>query len=364
MLWRTPTSRQVLSRLKNDMTRYILRRLLEGIVLLFIISIILFGITYSLGDPISALTDGSRPPTGQEADRIRRQMGLDRPLPLQYVYWLIGNDWTLVDVDGDGDTDENIYGTRRGILRGDLGLSLLTRQPVQERIAERFPNSLVIMLPSYLLVVTLALLIGIHSALRPYSWLDNVITTSAFIGYSMPIYFVCLALIYIFAVQFRQWGLPYLPIAGMYDLSQPRDFHNLLRHAILPIASLTIVQLAGYIRYIRASILDIRGLDYVRTARSKGLRERRVIGRHILRPAALPLITLIGLDLPGVLGGAVVTETIFAWPGMGLLFIESLNRADYPVLMGILIFIATLVVVFQLLTDILYTWVDPRIRYG
>ncbi|NDJ62682.1 MAG: ABC transporter permease [Chloroflexi bacterium] len=306
------------------MTRYFLRRLLEGLVLLFIVSVILFAITYSIGDPISALTDGSRPPTGQEADRLRRQLGLDQPLPLQYLYWLIGNDWTLVDVDGDGDTDEEIYGQRQGILRGDFGRSLLTRAPVLDRIAERFPNSLILMVPSYLLVLTLALMIGVYSALRPYSFLDNALNTLAFVGYAMPIYFVCLALIYIFAVQFREWGLPHLPVAGMWDLTQPRTFSNLLRHMILPVASLTIVQLAVYVRYIRSSVLEIRNQDYIRTARAKGLSERTVIGRHVLRPASLPLVTLIGLDLPVILGGAVVTERIFAWPGMGALFIEAL----------------------------------------
>lgn len=346
------------------MTQYLIRRLLEGLLLLFIVSILLFIITYSLGDPISALTDGSQPPTGQEADRLRRQLGLDQPLPLQYLYWLIGNDWTYIDVNGDGDTDEQIRGFRRGILRGDFGQSLMTRQPAIDIIRQRFPNSLLLMVPAYTLVLTLSLLIGIHSALRPYSPLDNLLTTLAFIGYSMPIYFVCLALIFIFAVQFRQWGLPHLPIAGMWDLSAPRDLSNLVRHMILPVASLTIVQVAGYVRYIRASILEIRSEDFVRTARAKGLGTRRVVGLHVLKPAALPLVTLIGLDLPVLLGGAVVTETIFAWPGMGLLFIESLGRADYPVLMAILIFISVAVILFQILTDLIYGWLDPRIQYA
>lgn len=346
------------------MSRYIVRRLLEGLGLLFIVSLILFAITYSLGDPISALTDGSRPPTGEEADRIRRQLGLDQPLPLQYLYWLVGNDWALIDVDGDGDTDEGIYGQRRGVLRGDLGQSLMTRRSALDTIAERFPNTVLLVIPSYTLVLLIALAVGVHSALRPYTKLDNLLTTLAFIGYSMPIYFVCLALIYIFAVQFRRWGLPYLPIAGMWDLAAPRTLGNLLPHMVLPVASLTIVQAARYIRYIRASVLETKREDYVRTAYSKGLGQRSVIGRHVLRPAALPLVTLIGTDLPLLLGGAVVTESIFAWPGMGLLFISSLTRADYPVLMGILIVIAVMVIVFQLVTDLLYTLLDPRIAYA
>lgn len=345
------------------MTHYIARRLLEGFALLAVVSVILFAITYSLGDPVSVLTDGSRPPTGEERNRIMRQLGLDQPLHVQYLYWLIGNDWTYVDADGDGDLDEAVYGNRRGVLRGDFGRSLLTKEPAAERIAQRLPNSLILMGSAYVLVLLISLAVGVHSALRPYSALDNLLTGIALAGYSMPIFLVCMALITIFAVQFRRWGLPHLPIAGMYDLSQERDFANLARHLILPVLSLTLVQSAVYIRYVRSGVLEVLNEDYVRTARSKGLPLRRVIGRHVLRPAALPLVTIIGLDLPVLLGGAVVTESIFAWPGMGLLFIESLNRSDYPVTMGILLLISAAVILFQLLTDLLYAVLDPRITY-
>lgn len=345
------------------MTRYLLQRLLDGLAVLLIVSLILFSVTYSLGDPISALTDGAPPPSGEEADRLRRQMGLDQPLALQYLYWLIGNDWAYIDADGDGDTDENIRGTRRGVLRGDFGTSLMTREPTLTRIFDRVPNSLLIMVPSYLLVVGLALGAGMYTAINPRGWLNHLFTALAYVGYSVPIYLVCLALIFIFGVQFRRWGLPHLPIAGMWDLTQPRNVSNLLSHMILPIASLTLVQSAVYVRYVRSAVLDVLGADYIRTARAKGLSPGRVVGVHVLKPASLPLITLIGLDLPGVLAGAVVTETIFAWPGTGLLFIESLNRSDYPVLMGILILISVAVVLFQLLADLLYAVVDPRIRY-
>ncbi|GAB4530598.1 MAG: ABC transporter permease [Anaerolineae bacterium] len=341
------------------MTRYILRRAIEGLALLFIVSVILFFITNSIGDPISVLTDGTRPPLGEERDRIMRQLGLDQPTTVQYLFWLIGNDWTRIDADGDGDTDENIRGRRQGILRGDLGQSLSTREPALDRIVDRLPNTLLLMIPSYLLVLTLALIMGIYSALRPYSPLDSVLTTLALVGYSLPIFLVCMGLIYVFASTLR-----ILPTAGMWDLSQPRDLGNLARHMILPVTSLVVVQVARYIRYIRAGVLEVLNDTYIRTARAKGLRERRVIGLHVLRPASLPLVTLIGLDLPVLLGGAVVTERIFAWPGLGALFIESLNRSDYPVLMGILMFISVMVIVFQLLTDIVYTWLDPRITYG
>lgn len=344
------------------MFSYIIRRLLQGVILLFLVSLVLFAITYSLGDPISILTDGSRPPTGQEAERIRRQMGLDQPMPLQYLYWLIGNDWALIDADGDGDTDEGIHGPRKGILRGDLGRSLITKEPAFDRIIDRFPNTLLLILPSYLIVLTLALIIGIYSALRPYSLLDIVLNGIVYVGYSIPIYLVCIGLIYIFAVQFDRWDWPHLPPAGMWDRTEPEDAMNLLSHMILPVVSLVIVQVASYVRYVRSAVLDILGEDYIRTAHAKGLTNRRVILLHVLRPASLPIVTLIGLDLPALLGGAVLTETIFAWPGMGSLFLDSLNRADYPVLMAILLFTSALVILFQLLTDIVYTLVDPRIN--
>lgn len=344
------------------MTQYILRRALQAVALLFLLSFLLFAIAYSIGDPISVLTDGTRPPDGAERDRIMRQLGLDKPTHLQYLYWLIGNDWALVDSDGDGDTDENRYGQRKGILRGDLGQSIITRQPALTRIGERLPNTLLLMGTAYFFVLIVALSVGIFSALRPYSTLDNLLTALTFIGYSMPVFFVAMAFITIFAVQFKAWGLPATPIAGMWDVSAPRDFGNLASHMILPVLSLTVVQSAGYVRYIRAGVLDALNADYVRTARAKGLDERRVVLGHVLKNAALPLVTLIGLDLPFLLGGAVVIESIFAWPGIGLLFIESLNRADYPVLMGVLMMISVAVVVFQLLTDLTYALIDPRVR--
>jgi peptide/nickel transport system permease protein len=342
------------------MGRYLIRRLLQAIPLLFTISIVLFLVMNSIGDPIATLTDVTRPPSPEERARLERLLGLDQPLYMQYIYWLVGNDWREIDRDGDGMTDGP--GTRYGILRGDLGRSIITRQPATDRIAERLPNTLIIMVPSYVILLVLAISIGVISAVKPYSLLDNIVTTFTFIFYSLPIFIVALALIFIFAVSFRNWGLPHLPIAGMYDNRQPQNFANLLNHMILPVTALVIIKAAGYMRYIRASMLDAFAADYVRTARAKGLVERRIIFTHVFRNAALPLITLIGLDVPALLGGALITEQIFAWPGMGLLFIESLNRSDYAVLMGILMLTAVAVVLFQIFTDIAYTWVDPRIK--
>ena len=344
------------------MGRYVLQRLLLAIPQLGIVSVILFVIMNNIGDPLAIQMSSQRPPTGAELQVMRRRMGLDKPIYLQYVYWLIGNDWTTVDVNGNGDPSTFIQGQRKGILRGDLGTSLTTHQPTQQRIAERLPNTLLLMLPTYAIILILALALGTFSALHKYSAWDNALTSWAFIFYSMPVFFVSLAMIYIFSTAFHRWGLPYTPIAGMFEVGEEHTLPNLLRHMLLPVASLAIISAAGLNRYVRSSVLEVMNRDYVRTARAKGLRERYVFGIHVLKNAALPLITIVGLDLPFLLGGAVVTERIFAWPGMGQLFIESIGTADYPVLMGILMLIAVAVVVFQLLTDLTYSALDPRVR--
>ena len=344
------------------MGKYLIRRILQSIPLLFIISVILFLLINALGDPLAIFAESRQRPTAEERQRIMRRLGLDQPIYMQYLTWLIGNDWQLVDVRGDGSVMEP--GQRRGVLRGDFGQSFVTRQPAGTRINERLPNTLILMVPSYLLTVILALAIGVYSATRQYSFVDNLITGLSFFFYSMPIFFIALIMIYIFGLQFTRWGWPALPIGGMYYPGRPQTLENLLPHMIMPVVCLVAIQLAGYVRFIRSSMLEVMGQDYIRTARSKGMREQRVVRVHALKNAALPLITLIGLDLPFLLAGAVVTESIFAWPGMGRLFIESLERSDFNVMMAILMLLSLAVVVFQLLTDIVYTWFDPRIRYN
>ena len=218
------------------------------------------------------------------------------------------------------------------------------------------------MVSSEIITVGLALAIGVYSALRPYTLADNIITALSFILYSMPIFWIALSLLWIFSVTFKQAGLPYLPTVGMYEPGSPVTLLELLRHMIMPVLSLSLISVAGYSRYVRAALLEVINADYIRTAYSKGLSKRRILWSHALKNASLPLVTLIGLDLPFLLGGAVVTEQIFAWPGMGQLFVNSLDRADFPVLMGLLMLIAVLVVLFQIITDIVYAWLDPRIR--
>jgi peptide/nickel transport system permease protein len=341
------------------MTNYIIRRLAQAIPQLFIISIILFTLMQAFGDPIATL-GGRVPPRPEDRERLRRQWGLDQPVYKQYITWLVGNDWQLIDMDGDGTPETP--GKRQGILRGDWGTSLVTRQPVLEMIGDRLPNTLLLMLTAEFVIIIFSILIGLYSALRPYSWIDNLITSLSFVGYSMPVFWLALMLMYIFAVNFRRWGLPYLPTVGMFDPAVGKTPGELIKHMILPVTTLAIISTAGYSRFVRSSVLEVLGQDYVRTARAKGLGAMKVILRHALPNAALPFITIIGLDIPILMAGAVVTERIFAWPGMGRLFIDHTNRSDFPMLMGILMLISIAVAVFQIITDVVYSFVDPRIR--
>ncbi len=380
------------------MTTYLLRRLAQAIPQLLIISVILFMLMQSIGDPIATL--GARiPPKAEDKERLRRQMGLDLPvffidcktekLPItpgikrtlgekvtnmltntdckyglynQYLVWLVGNDWRMIDMNGDGIPETP--GKRAGVLRGDLGNSLVTRRPVLESIKDRLPNTLLLMVTTEIVIIIFSLAIGLYSALRPYSTFDNIVTGLSFVGFSMPVFWLALSLKYLFAENFRSWGLPYLPTVGMFDPAVGKTPLELIKHMILPVATLSIISIAGYSRFVRSSLLETLGQDYVRTARAKGLRSMVVVMRHALPNAALPFITLIGLDIPFLLAGAVVTESIFAWPGMGRLFVDHIERADFPMLMGILMLIAVAVVLFQIITDVVYSFVDPRIRLG
>ena len=341
------------------MINYILRRLAQAIPQLFVISLILFMLMQAFGDPIASL--GVRnPPRPEDKARLRRQLGLDQPLYVQYLVWLAGNDWMKIDMDGDGLAETP--GKRKGMLRGDLGNSLVTRTPVVKVIGERLPNTLLLMLTVEAVIIVVSLSVGVYSAVKQYSFFDNLVTSLSFVGYSMPIFLIALLLMYFFSVNFKRWGLPYLPTVGMFDPEAGRTPAQIAWHMVLPVASLSLISIAAYSRYVRSSMLEVMGLDYIRTARAKGLQEAAIILRHALRNASLPFVTLIGLDLPFLLAGAVVTESIFGWPGTGRLFVDHTARSDFPVLMGILMMTGVAVVVFQLLTDITYSFLDPRIR--
>jgi peptide/nickel transport system permease protein len=344
------------------MTKYIFRRVLQAIPLLFVISIVLFALMRNMGDPIAAMA-GRNITRSSDRERLKRQLGLDKPVYLQYIYWLIGNDWTKTDVDGDGIAETP--GIRKGILRGDFGTSLLNRgESVLHVIGQRLPNTLILMVVAEAVIILGSLIMGVYSALRQYSILDNVMTGLSFIAYSMPIFFIALISMYLFGVLFKRWGLPYLPTVGMFDPNVGKTAGQIALHLVLPTFSMSLISFAAYSRYIRSTMLEVMNQDYIRTAKSKGLPRWMIVYIHALKNASLPIVTVVGLDLPLLLGGALITERIFAWPGMGRLFLDHLARVDVPVVMGILLMIATAVVFFQIVTDIVYAWLDPRIRYG
>ena len=343
------------------MSRYIIRRILQAIPLLFIISLMLFILMINTGDPLATM-GGRRVSRPEDRERLARQLGLDQPMYKQYLYWLVGNDWTMIDMDGDGILETP--GTRKGVLRADFGNSLVRRgKAALDIIMERLPNTLILMIPAEIIVIAISLGVGVYSALRQYTLIDHTITGLSFIGYSMPIFFIALVSMYIFGVNFKRWGLPYLPTVGMFNPKVGKTTGQIILHMVLPIFSMTVITAAGYSRFVRSQMLEVISEDYIRTARAKGLPNRMVITGHALKNAALPLVTIIGLDIPLLLGGAVVTESIFAWPGMGRLFIDHLSRSDTPVVMGILMMISIAVVFSQMITDVVYAWLDPRIRY-
>jgi len=344
------------------MTRYIIRRLLQAIPVLIIISVILFALMMNMGDPVASMSGGRSVTRSADRERLTRQLGLDKPIYVQYLYWLVGNDWTKVDLNGDGVPETP--GIRKGVLRGDFGTSMTLRRPVVDVIGERLPNTLLLMLAAEIIIILGSLLIGVFSALHQYSAWDNIITTVTFIFYSMPIFFIALISMYLFGVLFKQWGLPYLPTVGMFDPKVGQTTSQVAWHMVLPVLSIALISFAAYSRYVRSTMLEVMNQDYIRTARSKGLQRRDIVYLHALKNASLPIVTVVGLDLPLLLGGAVITERIFAWPGMGRLFLDQLGRSDTPVVMGILMMIAFAVIIFQIITDIAYAWLDPRIRYG
>ncbi|HAM59933.1 MAG TPA: diguanylate cyclase [Candidatus Rokubacteria bacterium] len=285
------------------------------------------------GGPLSAY-EGNPDVTPQDMARLRQQLGLDAPLPVQYVRWL-------------------------GHLgRGDLGWSLVTHRPVTSMIAERLGNTAYLMGLALALTFAIALPAGIISARRQYSWFDHAVTTMSFAGFSMPTFWSGLLAILVFSVWLR-----WLPAGGMYTVGEAFSLGDHLRHLVLPLGILTLFSAARYTRYLRASMLEVLGQDYIATARAKGLGERVVIQKHALKNATIPVVTIVALDLPQLFSGALITETMFSWPGMGRLFWEATLRLDYPVLMAVMTVSATLVVLFNLAADLAYGFLDPRIRY-
>jgi peptide/nickel transport system permease protein len=312
--------------------KYLLARSLQNLVLLVLVSIIGFGVLHlAPGGPLAqfALVPGM-----SQADiaRIAHQMGLDRPLPLQYWEWF------------------------SRLLTGDWGRSYRDSQPVLAVIGSHLGATLELMVAATLIAVLLGTWIGVMGAIRRYSLFDYLATIGAMVALSIPTFWFGLITIYLFSVE-----LGWLPAGNRYTVGDA-SFLDYLHHLIGPSLVLALVTIAIWSRYMRSSMLDVINQDYIRTARAKGLPERVVLVHHAIRNALLPMITIAGLQLPTLLSGALVTETVFTWPGMGRLFLDSLGYRDYPVVMGILIFSAILVLVGNLLADLLYAVADPRIR--
>jgi peptide/nickel transport system permease protein len=314
------------------MGRYLIRRGLISIVTLIAISMIVYSILYlAPGDPLGGLA--TNPNVSPEVrEQIRESWGLNDPLYVQYFKW-----------------------AKSYFIDFDWGQSLTSRIPVKEYVFDRLGVTLSIVGTAYLLGVMIAIPVGVMSALKQYSWFDNVATTFAFIGFSIPTFFSGLLLILLFSVQ-----LDWLPF--VYDSTATG--WTRVTQAIMPITVLALFGSAQLTRFVRASMLETINQDFVRTARAKGLKEKWVVFRHIMRNAMIPVITIIALQLPAVVGGAVITEQIFRIPGIGRALIDGINSKDVPVVMAITFGVSILVVLFNVLADILYALLDPRIKYS
>ncbi len=315
------------------MQRYLLRRVLITFPILLGITVLSYLIlSLTPGDPVSMLISPSM--STADIEIKRRALGLDDPTYIRYIKWL------------------------NELAHGNLGYSFSSGAPVAKRIGERIIPTLTLTLSALAVSYLIAIPIGMVAATRRYTWADYAATLFAFLGISLPTFFLGLAGIYIFALRLR-----WLPVGGTMTLGGEGGLLDALHHLILPAAVLAVAGAGALTRYVRSSMLEVLGQEYVRTARAKGLAEVIVLRRHALRNALIPVVTLAGLQIPALLAGAVITEQIFEWPGMGRLTIEAINQRDYPVLMGITLIAAVLVAAGNLLADIAYSVVDPRIRY-
>ncbi|GMQ77719.1 MAG: ABC transporter permease [Anaerolineae bacterium] len=345
------------------MVQYIIRRLLQMIPMLFLLSILLFALVNLVpGGPLAG-QGRSRRIRPEKAEILKRQFGLNQPLPVQYVIWLVGNDWMMVDSDGDGIDDSK--GQRQGILRGDFGFSFQTRRPVIKEIGDRLPNTIYLVGITLIIVFIISIPIGILSAVKQYSPFDISVTTFSFMGQSIPEFWLGLLLILVFYVWLTNpfTGEPLLPPGGMSTLGEEFSILDRAKHLILPVTMGLVGWVAWYSRFLRSSMLDVIHQDYIRAARAKGLRERTIRYQHALKNAAIPLITMFALDIPYIFAGTIYVELLFSWPGMGRLYYQAATGRDYPVLMAILIIGAAIVFISNLLADLGYAYLDPRVRY-
>lgn len=394
------------------MTSYLIRRGLQMIFVVLLATVAIFALLNAVpGGPLSGINMAASARdrySPEQIARLEQMLGLNKPFYLAYMTWLAGEDWvdevgnaignpgpqdkmfetgTWTDFQSPkcqeaGGTNEGSESKKnlpcnRGVMRWDWGesWSLARGQQVTEIIGSRVKNTIILMTTVTVISLMVAIPIGIISAVKQYSALDYTVTTFSFFGTAMPVFWFGLLMIILFSLKFQEWGLPYFPTGDVFTTRvTPGSIQDVLNivpgtladrtvHLFLPVLVLTLLYLAGWSRFMRSSMLEVLRQDYVRTARAKGLGERAVIVKHAARNALIPLITIVVFQIPGIFSGAILTETIFNYPGMGRLFIDALGRDDWPIVMAILFITAILVVVATLLGDILYTVVDPRIRF-
>lgn len=395
------------------MVNYLIRRLFQMMIVLFLSAMASYALlNFAPGGPLSFLGSVQARLNAEDIARIRAYYELDLDWPYRFTRWLAGWPTGPVVIGGQTFLAEHVVGCRqtieatmrtssgkiitktigckegqevtmadlvgrktsKGVVRGDLGpsWSMARDRPVSTIVASRIQRTLQLMLAAYTIAILVGVPLGILAAVKQYSKFDYIVTSFAFFGTSMPTFFFGLLMILVFSILFKEWGLPYLPPGNAASIKpytmpilgtvQPESPLDLFLHMIMPVTVLAMVNVAGWSRYIRTSMLEVLRQDYVRTARAKGLIERVVIAKHALRNALIPFITLAVFTLPALFAGAIITETVFNWPGMGRLYFDALSRNDYPVAMALILITALLTVVATLLSDILYTWVDPRIR--
>lgn len=314
------------------MASYVFRRLVHsGLVLLLLSAITFLIIQIAPGGPSILINPDI---SAEDAQRIRENLGLTQPLPVQYVRWA------------------------SALFRGDFGRSFIDGRPVTEVLFERLPNTLVLSGAALLLAVSIGLVIGTMAATRIRSLIDHAVMLLSVVGVSLPLFWLALMSILILSVKFRLF-----PAAGMSTSPTDASVADRIHHLILPATVLSTVYMPQIARYMRSSLAQVLVQDYVRVAHAKGLHARTVLIRHAMRNALIPVLTVIGLMMPALVGGAAITETIFAWPGMGRLAVDAAFRRDFPMIMGITVFFSAVVLLSNLVVDLTYAWLDPRIRY-
>jgi peptide/nickel transport system permease protein len=365
------------------MIKYIIRRVIQSIPVLLGISLVTYFILLiAPGGPTGRFAQNPRI-TQEQIEAFKRRWGLDEPIPIQYCRWVgvCGDKPFLINaLPGGtiqiGDLTIELPGGDNGVLHGDFGYSIQDGRPVADVIGERIVPTFILAGTAWVIWVIIAILAGVYAAVRRYSTFDSALTIFNYVGFSLPTFWLGIMLIQIFAAP----PLKLFPVGGMWTTrtvppfgteryweffwAQPMTaISDLVWHLVLPVFTLVVVNIAFDSRFVRASMLDALGQDFVKTARAKGVSERRVVFKHALRNAMLPVVTNLGLEIPFLFTGAVVTETIFSWPGMGREFINSVASFDYPVLMGILLVTSVIVVFANLVADVAYAVVDPRVKY-